>query len=357
MTQQGTFQFEAQRHAVSLHLHICPHLAFLFSTSPTFLDFSLPSRVLNQKSLLYLCSAKFSPSSCPSSLHHTLQLSLGLERIHTLASASWPYGALSGPPEPNDQVDMSALKSSSTGTVAHAQQTEVGGTSFLDLPLELREMIYDLCVPKKRDIQYFNLPFEPQSKPVVVGVSLLRCSKQIHNEISQRVRLWDGWRVSFGYSPKHAEHSTVFDCSLAMSCLHDLALAKPSNLYLSFRMNTKTEPMLRVCGFEVLLKLKSLRNLSIFVYLTTSPKDPPIRGASDLEDLPLVTGLVIRVLSHIPTSVGRVGWHIFHGSIQTNKYCPFLEQLASKFESHRGSAYTSHPSTRATRDIGKSLHF
>ncbi|KAH0287346.1 hypothetical protein M436DRAFT_67491 [Aureobasidium namibiae CBS 147.97] len=237
---------------------------------------------------------------------------------------------------------MSAPKPSSTGTVNPAEKSEVGGTSFLDLPLELREMIYDLCVPKKRGTQYFCLPVQPQSKPVVVGIGLLRCSKQIYNEISQRLWLWKAiWQVSFAHPPKQAELSTVLDCSLAMSSLHDLAIAKIQDLHIKFSINTSTDATLRVCGLEVLLKLKSLWILSIFIELTTSPNDPPIRGASDLENLPLVTGLVIRVLSHIPTSIKHVGWHIYHGSIPRRKYCPFLQHLASQYESLRGSAYAS----------------
>jgi hypothetical protein len=245
---------------------------------------------------------------------------------------------------------MSVPELSSTGTLAPAQQSGVGGTSFLDLPLELREMIYDLCAPRFVGVErYYRIPL--QSKPVVTGINLLRCSKQVHNEVSQRLRLWRmTWLLSSPRVSELKEHSTGLDFSLAMSGFHDLALAKIRSLHVSFNMTSSTDGTLGICGLEVLLKLKSLDHIAIFLCLKTDSAYPPIRGSSDLEKLPSVTEFVFCCLSHIPTSVGYVGWYIQHSSIQSSIYrvCDYLEKLATKYESHRGSAYTSQPNSNSS---------
>lgn len=260
--------------------------------------------------------------------------------------------------ESKTQVDMSAPGSSSIGTLSHAQQAEVGGTSFLDLPLELREMIYDLCAPKRCHFEnFYNIIF--RSKLVITGIRLLRCSRQIHNEVSQRLAVWGStWVLRLVLPPTLAEHSCGLDCSLAMSGLHDLALAKIETLHFRLTITPGTHATFSLCGLEALLKLKSLYEIIVVLELDTSHDIPVMKGMSDLENLPLVTGLVIRILSHIPISVRHIGWQINYRSNQPQPvYCDLLRQLAAKYKSLRGSAYTSEQDTQAQGDLGESLQF
>jgi hypothetical protein len=209
-------------------------------------------------------------------------------------------------------------------------------------------MIYALCIPKPSGLfKYYTLPL--QSKPVVLGINLLRCSKEIHNEVSRCLRLWGSTRF-LEFTPPYvpAEHSIDMNCSLAMSGLHDLALAKIKLLHLSLNFSTSINTMFGICGLEALQKLRSLWHLAIFFNLETGPTGPAIKGLGDLENLPLVTGLVIRLLLHIPTSVEHVGWHLSHPSIQPrDQYCDYLKQLAIKYESLRGSAYSAQQNSNS----------
>lgn len=253
---------------------------------------------------------------------------------------------------------MSAPEPSSTGTVNPAEKSEVGGTSFLDLPFELPEMIYDLCAPKRCHItNYHDIIF--RYKPVITGIRLLRCSRQIYNEVSQRLAIWGStWVQDEVPPPTPAENSCGLDCSLAMSGLHDLALAKIKALHFRLRILTGTDAVLSLRGLEALLKLKSLYQIIVVLELNTSHDIPVVKGMSDLENLPLFTGLVIRILSHIPISVRHLDWQINYRSNQPRSvYCDFLRQLAAKYKSLRGSAYTSEQDIRVWRDLGKSSQF
>lgn len=207
---------------------------------------------------------------------------------------------------------MSAPKPSSTGTVSPAQRFEVGGTSFLDLPPELRVMIYDLCAPEIWATPYY-VPF--QAKPAVTGLNLLQCSKQIHNEVSPRLRLWDSsWilRVESATMPQGT--TTSVDCSFLMSSLPGVTLARITKLQLSFLVDASTHATFGVYGLRFLLKMKSLRSLTISLMLWDIPLGNAIQQSSDLENLPFVTGLVIRVLSHVPLSVSILIWGHFTGA-------------------------------------------
>jgi hypothetical protein len=232
--------------------------------------------------------------------------------------------------ENTGSTDMSFVELSAIG--ARAQRSEISGTSFLDLPPELREMIYDLCAPKAARTTFYDLPL--QSKPEIMGINLLRCSKQIHNEVSRRLRLWEStWFL-------RVEHSIDLNCSFAMFGLHDLAVAKIDHLYLSFHLDTSSNTTFDIRGLEALLKLRSLNVLVIIFYLDTGPTGSTIEEPSDIENMPLITGLVMRVLSHVPASVWRISWHLKHPSIPIGQYCDLLDKLAKKYKSLRGSAYT-----------------
>jgi hypothetical protein len=220
--------------------------------------------------------------------------------------------------------------------------------------------VYDLCAPK-RSREFYSLPL--RSKPAVAGITLLQCSKQIHNEVSQRLGLWDyrtRWYLRFDLSVS-TEHSTNLNFSFNNCGLHNLALAKIKDLKLSFDFAINVNATFSVCGLVELLKLKSLWHVNVFVYLKSDPAGPVIKELSDLEDLPLITGLVIRILSHLPASVTYVGWYINYSCIESSsRYCDFLEKLGEKYKSVQGSAYTVQQKSGSLSqpiEISVSQHF
>lgn len=88
---------------------------------------------------------------------------------------------------------MYDLSSSPTSVVAHGYESATGGTCFLDLPLELRRMIYDLSMADQHEWK-FPLPGQPKSR--VMGINLLQSCKQIRQETHSRV--WNrGWPLWF----------------------------------------------------------------------------------------------------------------------------------------------------------------
>lgn len=248
---------------------------------------------------------------------------------------------------------MSAPNSSPTGTVAHAQQSDIGGTSFLDLPLELREMIYDLCAPKEIR-RCIRLPWE--NKPAVTGINLLRCSKQVHTEVTQRLVIWESiWTLRFSSPSLPLQARPNIDCSLAMSCLNDLTLAKIRFLHVSFSFGIGTTPVFAVDGLGILRKLTSLEDMYINLSLCLGTADPVIKKPSEVVNSPFVIGLVVCILAHIPTCVPYVQWWLYYPGIVSSGYEP-LRAVVNQYKSVRGSAYTSQQNTQAQRDIGKSLH-
>jgi len=235
---------------------------------------------------------------------------------------------------------MSAPNSSSTGTITPPQQCNTGGTSFLDLPLELREMIYDLCAPKEKR-RSFRLPLITELS--VKGINLLRCSKQVHDEVARRLDLWESTWILILSSPSlPVETSPDIDCSLAMSCLHDLALAKIRSLGLILDLDTSTPATFGVYGLEVLLKFTSLNYLNVHLHVNYGRKyhtRSPVTK-SDLANLPFFTGLVVRLLSHVPTSVPHVGWFMYYPGITSEAQDTF-RKVVQQYKSVRGSAYIS----------------
>jgi hypothetical protein len=237
---------------------------------------------------------------------------------------------------------MSVPELSSTGTIAPAQQSDVGGTSFLDLPLELREMIYDLCAPKRFN-PFLHLPF--QSKPVIAGINLLLSSKQIQAEVSQRLNIWTSiWILKIQSCTPSVGPITLINCPLAMSGLHDLALAKIRTLGLQFEITTYTPVISGIHGLESLLKLKSLYVLTTTLTVKSDRVFLKIKDLNELMNLPFITGFVIHVLSHIPTSVKGIGWYFYaSGVVFEGGGNITLGEIAERYKSVRGSAYTSQP--------------
>jgi hypothetical protein len=237
-----------------------------------------------------------------------------------------------------NSTDMSFAELSAIG--ACAQQREIRGTSFIDLPPELREMIYDLCAPK-REPSFYYLPL--QSKPVVVGVSLLRCSKQIYNEVSRRLCIWNSaWKLRFRPS---LELGTEVDLQRALSGLHDHALAKIRYLYVQSRMNKSTHATLGIYGLEVLLKLKSLGFVSMALILDSDAASVAIKSSSDLKNLPFITGFVLHMLPYIPTSVLNVCWCVIKSDSTFEDDDDILYKIAKQYKSLQGSAYTTEQSS------------
>jgi hypothetical protein len=219
-----------------------------------------------------------------------------------------------------------------------AQQSGVSGTSFLDLPPELREMIYDLCT-LKRATSCHTVPFK--SKPMVTGINLLRCSKQVHNEVSHRLRLWDAvWSFLFILPSVPMEPNADMNSSLAVSHLHNCALAKIKNSFLEFKITTDTASTFDVRDLEFLLELKSVWFLHIFVDLKSSSPSIARKQLSDLENMLVVTGLVVCVLSHIPASVFSVEWYLYQNN-RPLRGNDTLSRIAEQYKYVRGSAYTA----------------
>lgn len=242
---------------------------------------------------------------------------------------------------------MSAPEPSSTDTVTPAPRSEVGGTSFLDLPLELREMIYDLCTPESVN-RIYRLPFK--TKPAVTGINLLQCSKQIAVEVSRRLMLWHSFWVFRFENPTGID----IDCSYVTSVLHDHALAKIQGLSLRFNFDPSAPAPGDVHGLEFLLKLESLRDLFVDFELDFTSIRTPAKNSIDLNNTLFITGLLVCVLSHIPRTVERITWNLYPPGTKNSSRT--LIQLAERYKNVRGSAYTSQEDTQTRGDFGKSLY-
>jgi hypothetical protein len=237
-----------------------------------------------------------------------------------------------------NSTDISFAELSAIG--ARAQQSEISGTSFLDLPPELREMIYDLCAPKSTEIMFYELPL--QSKPTVVGINLLRCSKQIHDEVSQRLDLWDAiWVCEFSSPSLPEKASPDIDCSLAFLGLNDLTLAKITGLDLRFSLGIDMPTTFALHGLEVLLKLTSLEYLCVHLNLEFSCTSAAINNLIDQVNLPFVKGVVVHIIAHVPTSVPHIGWFISYPRIPTEG-TKILRKVVKQYKSVQGSAYVLH---------------
>lgn len=231
-------------------------------------------------------------------------------------------------------ADMPFAELSAIG--ARARQSEISGTSFLDLPLELREMIYDLCAPKPDRPLYIHLPL--QSKPVIMGINLLRCSKQIHNEVSQRLDLWNDWSCEFS-SPSLPENARPeIDCSLALLSLNDLTLAKITDLDFRFNLGIDTPTTFNIQGLEVLLKLKSLEYFYVNLRVEFSNTGAITTKLIDQVNLPFVKGIVVHIIAHVPTSVRHIGWFISCPRF-TLEGSKLLNKVVKQYKSVQGSAY------------------
>jgi hypothetical protein len=217
-------------------------------------------------------------------------------------------------------------------------------------------MVYDLCIPKKKRSPFYNLPL--QSKPIVAGINLLWCSRQIYNEVSQRLRLWNShWRFRMAIPSTPVESATEVNCSLAMSDLHDLALARIRYLHLDFRTTTNPLTTFGLHDLKTLLKLKSL--ICIIINLHMDTVGLTANALNNLETSLFVTGFVVRVFSHIPTFVETVGWYIYYPGDPWGRG-DTLRKIAEQYKSVKGSAYTVQQNSGSLSqpiEISVSQHF
>jgi hypothetical protein len=174
----------------------------------------------------------------------------------------------------------------------------------------------------------------------VEGINLLRCSKQIHAEISRRLYLWRSvFSLRFSSHSLPVDACLNVDCSLAMSGFHDFALAKIRTLGLNITLDPSTSATFDICGLQVLLKLTSLDHMIIHLRLESKPVDAVMNLSSDVAHLPLITGIIVRVLSHIPMRVRTVSWFVYYRGIPSESH-KTLEKVVKQYKSVRGSAYT-----------------
>ncbi|KAH0339061.1 hypothetical protein KCU81_g7419, partial [Aureobasidium melanogenum] len=223
---------------------------------------------------------------------------------------------------------MSDLLSSPPGVVAHGSETSIGGTCFLDLPFELREMIYDLSVPNKWQRE-FPLPGGP--KTAVMGINLLRSCKQIRQETHDRV--WHaGWTIRFPLN------SSSVNLRSATSAMSDLALAKIRILHLYITINPNALCPWGPIDLEILSSFKTLGGVAIVVNWGRPGQRTSIKPAEDPSESVFLTGLVTQILPQIPQRVSTVFWDfcIWGDKIHVSEA---LETIAKKYEHLQGSNY------------------
>ncbi|KAH0369267.1 hypothetical protein KCU65_g3372, partial [Aureobasidium melanogenum] len=229
---------------------------------------------------------------------------------------------------------MSDLPSSSTGTIADDRETSIGGTSFLDLPLELRLMVYDLSIAR---IQTSKFPLPGQPKPHVSGINLLQSCKQIRKETHERI--WRrSWTVDLPLS-NPSGHDSI-DLNLAMSSLNDLTLAKIDMLKLHFDIDPNSVSWGPI-NLEKLSALKSLLMLRIVISIGRPTEMTKIEP-EDFGKSVFITGLVTQILPQIARGV-----RFFHLAIgYWDSDCVYristkLGPLIKKYECLRGLACES----------------
>ncbi|THY95983.1 hypothetical protein D6C92_04132 [Aureobasidium pullulans] len=191
----------------------------------------------------------------------------------------------------------------------------MGGTSFLDLPLELRIMVYDLAIPKD-----YRWDFRMPGKPKTV----------VRAEVSDRV-----WRrlLSIEFN------TSSFNMRAAMSTLNDSALAKIPIVRLSITIDPDA---LSSWGWIDLTGLSSLRSLSTLILniIWTSPKTR--KSFEPSIDTTFFTGLVIQTMTQIPQRRPYVSWRLhYYNEHKELEHSKILEDIAAKYKCLRGFAYKS----------------
>ncbi|THW95376.1 hypothetical protein D6C90_00839 [Aureobasidium pullulans] len=193
--------------------------------------------------------------------------------------------------------DNSAGEISSIASTATSDYTmPMGGTSFLDLPLELRTMVYDLAIPK--DYRWnFRMPGKP--KTVVKGINLLQSCRQVRQETQDRV-----WC-----------HSLCIDCNeslvnmgAVMSGLNSTALAKIPIVRLSITIDPDASSSWGPIDLTVLSDAKLLYMLDLEIDWSNLKRC----SFTPSKDTAFFTGLVIQIMTQIPQHVKYVFWNLYY---------------------------------------------
>lgn len=343
---KGSINAQQQAPPGSFHSHL--DLVSSLSDSPS----TLSPPTIHQRKISCLTSSAHTPSTtilCPCCLSHTTPASLrNPSALHQAMSSQWPFEEIDSadefeiPPSPSSPLPrqlVSALHqdlknddsageiSSITNTATSGHTMHTGGTSFLDLPLELRIMVYDLAIPN--DYRWnFRMPGKP--KTVVKGINLLRSCRQVRAEVSNRV-----WRrlLSIDFN------TSSFNMRAATSALNDSALAKIPIVRLSITIDPDA---LSSCGAIDLTGLSSFKSLSSLV-LNIMWMSPKTRKSFEPSiDTTFFTGLVIQTMTQIPRHKPYVYWTLYYyDECDRFQSSDVLEVLARKYKSLRGFAHES----------------
>ncbi|KAH0022488.1 hypothetical protein KCU78_g5748, partial [Aureobasidium melanogenum] len=226
---------------------------------------------------------------------------------------------------------MSDLLASTSTVVTHGSQSATGGTCFLDLPLELRTMIYDLSIPKH---QPFICPLPDYPKPKVKGINLLQSCRQIRQETVGRVwnKCWDIWL------PLREQYDRdSINISLALSHLHDSALAQIFCMNLFIEIDPTTLPTFGPVNLQKLAAFKSLKSLHVLVNVGTRTSSTAFKVQQDLEKTVFLTGLVTQILPQVPKEVIYLSWHLQYYEDSMTHSSEALKFIAEKYKYMQGS--------------------
>lgn len=267
----------------------------------------------------------------PSSLHRTSFLLLPLISEHPNLSSSQRCCM---------HVDMSDLPSSSTDTIGPHHGSRTGGTCFLDLPLELRTMIYDLSLPRPH---LYTFPLRDKPKAKVKGINLLRSCRQIREETQDRI--WSRhWIIQFPLGPSGDKTAPLIDFNHALSGLTTEALAKISLLQLSINLTHKQcSSIANPPNLQVLTELRSLLYFGICFSLGHPFEDlSPDQMETAIKEMPLLTGVMIQILMQIPKHL-HMYWSVCYHSRRSPRPSGLihiqLNDLAERYKTLKGSAY------------------
>ncbi|KAK6003669.1 hypothetical protein QM012_009440 [Aureobasidium pullulans] len=222
---------------------------------------------------------------------------------------------------------MPGLSSSHPSIIAYGSQSATGGTCFLDLPFELRTMVYDLSMSNRYD---WRFPSPGQPKPTVLGINLLRTCRQIRHETQGRV-----WYIELPLEDQ--SDKTSIDIGLALTCMPDAALARIVWISLTVVIDPSTLSVLGPINLQGLTTLKTLRTLHIYISVGTLQKIAGAKTRQDLENTVILTGLVTQMLPQIPKEV-YVDWGLLYRDKDSgSRYSDGLLPIAEKFKCLRGS--------------------
>lgn len=231
---------------------------------------------------------------------------------------------------------MSTPSSSSVAMATQTPSSNSLGTGFLDLPFELRKMIYDLCFEKSPT---WNYPLPGDPRPVVPGINLLRVCRQIYNDRSGYI--WrNDWMIYFPLKKRLEQDTSPMNCTYAMSCLHLAALANLRSVFLLTSVHQNSQELWGPVDLRVLYELKSLSMLSIFVNFGSYNRRVDSQKMTSIEESPFLTGFIIQAISQIPRSSCWVTWHLYYWDTDGKRRSSLaLANLAEKYKALRGSSY------------------